>query len=313
MKFKLKLPWRKKPKHTAVVETQPIMKSVYPKTIAHKLHDGYAAIEEVDDVIFYAFKEHEPEWLDVLDFDIASDDYDNSLEVYFRNFFPYPYEPCLEIRQAVYDLGFSTVYWNFCDENGKRTEEIRGTEPRRLKEAPERSDAEFCKYNWEKYKINGVDKRFNGDEWIGSKYDCREKIKHNKNPLAQTLHDGYYAKNVIEDTICEAYEKFEPEVYEHLDFDICSDHYDNSLEVSFNNSLPYPYEPSKEVRDAVYKHGFSIIYWNFKEDDEVRGWEPRHTKNSSKWVCCNYGWVDDRFNFEEWDKKYNFGVNNCGI
>lgn len=143
------------------------------KTIAEKLHEAYYVTSHVEEIIYDAFGKYEPEIYENLDFSIGSDEYDNSIEIYIKNVIPYPYEPCIEIRREIYNLGFSIVYWNFYDENGKLTEEIRGTEPRRLKEAPERSDAEFCKNIWEKWGLNGIDKRFNGDEWIGSKYDCR--------------------------------------------------------------------------------------------------------------------------------------------
>lgn len=78
---------------------------------------------------------------------------------------PYPYEPCWDIREIIYALGFGTVYWNFADENGKFTEEIRCPEPRRYKDAPERSDAKWCKEFWDKWGISGTDKRFDG-EWF---------------------------------------------------------------------------------------------------------------------------------------------------
>lgn len=124
--------------------------------------------------------------------------------------------------------------------------------------------------------------------------------------LAERMHDGLLAKTEIEDKLCEVYKKYEPEIYNKgLDFDLSSDHYDNSLEVYFKISLPYPYEPCHEIRDAIYALGFYIVFWNFPEDgdDEIRGREPRHKRNC-QWISCKYGYVDNRFNKKEWESKY---------
>lgn len=148
-----------------------------------------------------------------------------------------------------------------------------------------------------------------------------------KPTVAERLHDSYCVQSEVEDVIMEAFEKYEPEIYEKLDFHISSDYYDNSIEIYFDVSLPYPYEPSKEVRQAIYDLGFSIVYWNFTKDvmdvpcnrvtppppnniwknspDEIRGWEPRHNKYGI-WIPNKYGYVDDRFNQKEWESKYNF-------
>lgn len=139
--------------------------------------------------------------------------------------------------------------------------------------------------------------------------------------MAQKLHEASLIQHEIENVISDAYEKYEPEVYETLDFDIGSDEYDNSIEIYFKISLPYPYEPCKEIRQAVYALGFSIVYWNFLKDsmdvtsetgynikddakDEIRGWEPRHTRNSSLWIPNKYGYVDGRFDETKWKEKY---------
>ena len=135
------------------------------KTIAARLHDSYIVQREVEEIISDAFNKYEPEVYEKLDFTIGSDDYDNSIEIYISNVIPYPYEPSWEVREIIYALGFGTVFWNFADENGKFTEEIRGTEPRRYKDAPERSDAKWCKEFWDKWGIGGTDKRFDG-EWF---------------------------------------------------------------------------------------------------------------------------------------------------
>lgn len=144
--------------------------------------------------------------------------------------------------------------------------------------------------------------------------------------IAEKLHELYIVQEQVEDVILNAFKKYEPEIYEKLDFHISSDSYDNSIEIYFDVSLPYPYEPCKEVREAVYAMGFSNVYWNFNKDtmdvicdrfygkepqmvknslDEIRGWEPRHNKHAH-WTGSIYGYVDSRFNEEEWKLKYNF-------
>lgn len=138
--------------------------------------------------------------------------------------------------------------------------------------------------------------------------------------IAQKLHESYIIQMQVDNEILDLFEKYEPETYgkEGFDFSVTSDYYDNSIEIFFNCSLPYPYEPSFEIRKAIYDMGFDIVYWVFKEDktgdtvDEIRGYEPRHYKNhvnakaSSIWKLTKYGYVDERFNEKEWIKKYNF-------
>jgi len=135
---------------------------------------------------------------------------------------------------------------------------------------------------------------------------------------AEKLHEGNEVHKKIDSCIDGLFEKHEPEIYDHLEFSTASDYYDNSLEVYFKSSLPYPYEPCHKIRDEIMKFGFSIIYWNFIKDetaieiggvkdityDEVRGREPRHYKNSLTWKKNQYGYVDDRFNETDWVEKY---------
>jgi hypothetical protein len=144
--------------------------------------------------------------------------------------------------------------------------------------------------------------------------------------LSNKLHEAYETISKIESEIQDLFEQYEPELYKKLDFGISSDYYDNSIEVYFKIPLPYPYEPCYEIRKAIYDMGFSIVYWNFKEDkmdvicdrfigkgetlvkdsiDEIRGYEPRHNKHA-KWIQTKYGYVDDRFIESEWIRKYNF-------
>ena len=157
------------------------------------------------------------------------------------------------------------------------------------------------------------------------------KEENEKKPtVAERLHASYQVQTEVEDTIIRAFEKYEPEIYEKLVFHIDSDSYDNSIEIYFDTSLPYPYEPCKEVRQTIYDLGFYNVYWNFLEDvmdvpcnrvtppppdniwrnspDEIRNWEPRHSTHAI-WIHNKYGYVDDRFNQKEWESKYNFRNN----
>jgi hypothetical protein len=133
-------------------------------------------------------------------------------------------------------------------------------------------------------------------------YICEDKLSY----IAQSYHEGHVAEMKIEECILEAYEKYEPEIVP--DFRLGGDYYDNSLEVHFEISLPYPYEPCAEIRNAVLALGFGIIYWNFQEEglerEEVRGWEPRRFGGTHPHVPCAYGYVDERFNETEWLPKY---------
>ncbi len=144
--------------------------------------------------------------------------------------------------------------------------------------------------------------------------------------IANKLHEAYYTIEHVETIIGEAFKKYEPEIYNRLEYRIGADDYDNSIEIYFEISMPYPYEPCKEIREIIFNLGFSKVYWNFLKDtmdvmcdrfigrepemckdspDEIRGYEPRHNK-FAHWTHNKYGYVDDRFNEKEWEEKYNF-------
>ena len=133
-----------------------------------------------------------------------------------------------------------------------------------------------------------------------------------KPTLVEQFYDGYIVNQHIEDKILDLFEKYEPELFDKPDFDfrINGDPYDTSIEVYFETPIPYPYEPSHEITKSIQNLGFSCVYWNFTKDiidgycDEIRGFEPRHTRDTSKWVVSKYGAVDDRFNEEEWLKRH---------
>lgn len=126
--------------------------------------------------------------------------------------------------------------------------------------------------------------------------------------MAERLHEAFRVIDAVEETIMKAYEKYEPQIADRLDFKIMSDDYDNSLEIHIETLLSYPYEPCIEIRKEIYALGFSTVYWNFynegKYADEIRGYEPRHSKHSSKWMPTEYGYVDERFVESEWKSKY---------
>lgn len=130
--------------------------------------------------------------------------------------------------------------------------------------------------------------------------------------VAERIHDGVYAKYVVESALEDAFLNYEPDNYEKIldSYNLRFDSYDNSVEIDIHADFPYPYEPCKEIRDKIYALGFSIVYWNFKENvfegtcDEIRGWEPRHVKDSNKWVITEYGYVDGRFDEKKWLIKY---------
>lgn len=68
----------------------------------------------------------------------------------------------MEIRKAIYAMGFNWVYWNFIDEKGNYTEEIRGYEPRHYQ-----NSNEWCYQdgNWRTCPYGYVDERFNLKEY----------------------------------------------------------------------------------------------------------------------------------------------------
>ncbi len=175
--------------------------------------------------------------------------------------------------------------------------------------------------------FNRFQKLFCKDNVELEKLDFQENWEAEEGSIAEKLHDAEHLRYKINDIIDEAFMRYEPEIHRGLDFTFGSDYYDNSIEIYFHKSLPYPYEPCNEIRETIYAMGFSSVYWNFLEDvadvkcnriyppppdgiyknspDEIRDYEPRHSKNAI-WKETKYGYVDDRFNEEEWKSKYNF-------
>jgi hypothetical protein len=131
-------------------------------------------------------------------------------------------------------------------------------------------------------------------------------MEEKKKTIAEQYHEAYRFVENFEDLIHELIEKHEPEL--EWDVHIGGDDYDNSIEITFRNSIPYPWEPCLELRKAVFALGFGEVYWNFageKEREEVRGYEPRHYSDSSKWIPkAGYGYVDERFDAEHYEANY---------
>lgn len=137
------------------------------QTLAERMHDGQIATFTIEAKLMDAYEEFENDIYTSLDFHFQSDYYDNSLEVMFGSKLPYPYEPCVEIRDVLYGCGFDNVYWNFTKDfkdGESQFDEIRNFEPRRSKSYHHIN----CKYGY-------VDDRFNIKEWE-SKYKFKRKV-----------------------------------------------------------------------------------------------------------------------------------------
>lgn len=124
------------------------------KEIAQRIFDGELAKNCLDSKISELLDEYHPDidW----NYDLRFDWYDASVEIDFEKYIPYPWEPNMEIRKKIMEYGFCIVYWNFPD-GGDGVEEIRGYEPRRIR-------------NYQGHKhiqsIGYVDHRFNYKEWM---------------------------------------------------------------------------------------------------------------------------------------------------
>jgi len=137
-----------------------------------------------------------------------------------------------------------------------------------------------------------------------------------KPTIAEQLHERHAIEAEIKDIIDLAFEKHESDTERLMDYHIGSDWYDNSIEIYFENVIPYPWEPNPATRQAIYALGFDIVYWNFvgekgQYSEEIRGWEPRHYKNSDKWChsdgtfrLSRHGYVDERFNEQAYVNSY---------
>jgi len=152
-------------------------------------------------------------------------------------------------------------------------------------------------------------------DWTaGTEYRVKPENETTKHvaPTSEQIHEAYRNIARLEEYIGDLFERLEPDVYAtpEFDYEISADDYDNSLTVRFKTfELCYPYEPCLEIRDELLKLGFSIIYWTFPDGDEVRGFEPRHYQHGRfeviiKWKPTVYGYVDGRFNEQEWKSKY---------
>ncbi len=137
-------------------------------TIAERMHDGAYATAMAEETLWSAMEAEGVSY----EFVLATDSYDNSMEVYFKDEIERPWEPSLATRRAMCALGFGTIYWNFKDGT-----EIRGTEPRRLKKFKSGVHPNGIHFN-DHIHIPGVgyvDDTWT-EAWIGSPYDCRGKL-----------------------------------------------------------------------------------------------------------------------------------------
>jgi len=134
---------------------------------------------------------------------------------------------------------------------------------------------------------------------------------------AQTIFDGKQAKTTLEDAVFELLEAAYAEL--DLDFELCFDEYDRSVEIDLDTNVPYPWEPSMEIRRQIEGYGFSTVLWNFPDGgegiEEIRGNEPRRIKRyKPRELGCGMGYqhihypgigyVDRRFNEEKWMQAY---------
>ena len=55
----------------------------------------------------------------------------------------------------------------------------------------------------------------------------KHKVLQEVPTVAERLHDSYIVQGQVEDVIMDAFKRYEPEIYEKLDFEIASDEYDN--------------------------------------------------------------------------------------
>lgn len=59
----------------------------------------------------------------------------------------------------------------------------------------------------------------------------KHKVVQEVPTIAERLHDSYIVQGQVEDVIMDAFKRYEPDIYEKLDFEIASDEYDNSIEI----------------------------------------------------------------------------------
>lgn len=147
------------------------MRKYEEMTMADKLHEGTSIKMEIEDIICDLMIE---EGFEDYDFEIWDDDYDNSLEILFKFDIPYPWEPGLEMRQKLFDLGFDIIFYNF--EDGDEIRDFKNNnEPRRTTDFEKTQNGNIIEHGHILIEdIGYVDDRFKLEEW---KYNFRGKIK----------------------------------------------------------------------------------------------------------------------------------------
>jgi len=134
----------------------------------------------------------------------------------------------------------------------------------------------------------------------------------NSKTTAENIHLGLEYKDKLESLLYVLLEEHYPNEPHKHEFHLGFDWYDNSVEVYFKDQIEYTWEPNLEIRQAILDEGFSIVYWNFinklgKYTEEIRGDEPRRFKDGPHIYIPKIGYVDNRFNLEDWQKQY------CGL
>jgi hypothetical protein len=136
------------------------------KLDSEKIHEALHIRSKVISLLFDYFEKYDNENYQnvngLMEIDIGTDTYDNSIEVYIKYALEYPWEPCKEMRDLLYDYGFSIVFWNFSNDGNDSNEEIRGWEPRHYNDSKEwTSDGS----HFIQSKHGYVDNRYNEKEW----------------------------------------------------------------------------------------------------------------------------------------------------
>lgn len=121
--------------------------------------------------------------------------------------------------------------------------------------------------------------------------------------IAERLHEAYRLLNAKEEELYDIVVANEADI-SLSDLHCTYDDYDNSIEIFLEGTgIEYPWEPSQKTRETIYAWGFDIVYWNFPDRDEIRGWEPRRNKDLPH-SPVDQGYVDDRFVEAKWAPKY---------
>lgn len=79
----------------------------------------------------------------------------------------------------------------------------------------------------------------------------------------------------IESDFEKALEKYHPEIYNNIDYNIDIRFEFPSVVITFKDEVPEEWEPCKEIRELMFSFGFSFVTWVFQDGTIVRGMEKR--------------------------------------